>query len=100
MFRRLRNRLQVRVFLVLFVVVFVVVVRGVRRAVGDAGINMRGLSAMTSGKNFVAYLGFDSEPDADRAMAALKNVKTAGGTRAGATRARSGARRAAAVGRR
>lgn len=46
-------------------------------AIGDAGINMRGLSAMTCGKNFVAYLGFDSGQDADRAAKALKDVDRA-----------------------
>jgi hypothetical protein len=35
---------------------------------------MRGCSAMRCGKNFVAYIGFDSEEDADRAAKALKSV--------------------------
>lgn len=43
-------------------------------AIADAGINMRGLSAMTCGKNFVAYIGFDSDQDADRAAKALKEA--------------------------
>jgi predicted amino acid-binding ACT domain protein len=44
------------------------------RAVADVGVNMRGCSAMRSGKNFVAYIGFDSDADADRAAKALKSV--------------------------
>ena len=47
-------------------------------AIADAGINMRGLSAMTCGKNFVAYLGFDTEQDADRAAKAMKGLDRAG----------------------
>ena len=45
-------------------------------AIADAGISMRGLSSMTAGKNFVAYIGLDSAADADAAIKALKNVKT------------------------
>jgi hypothetical protein len=37
-----------------------------------AGINMRGLSAAAIGERFVLYLGFDSETDADRAVALLQ----------------------------
>ena len=44
------------------------------RAIADAGINMKGCSAMRCGKNFVAYIGFDSDEDADRAAKALKSV--------------------------
>ena len=46
------------------------------RAVADAGINMRGLSAMTVGKKFIAYLGFDRPEDADQAATALKKVSS------------------------
>jgi hypothetical protein len=47
------------------------------RAVADAGINMRGLSAAVLGTKFVAYLGFDSPADADKAIAAIKSVDAA-----------------------
>lgn len=63
-------------------------------AIADAGINMRGLSAMTCGKNFVAYIGFDTGADADRAAAALKGVgrATAGRSASGRARGRKLAR--------
>jgi hypothetical protein len=44
------------------------------RAVADAGVNMRGLSAAVVGRNFVAYLGFDSKDDADKAARAIKGI--------------------------
>lgn len=44
------------------------------RAIADAGVNVRGFSAMHCGKNFVAYVGFDSDADADRAAKALRSV--------------------------
>ena len=44
------------------------------RAVADVGVNMRGCSAMRCGKNFVAYIGFDSDEVADRAAKVLKSV--------------------------
>src|SRR6266511_2417412 len=44
------------------------------RAIADAGINVRGVSAAVIGNRFVAYIGFDSDADADRAAAALKKV--------------------------
>ena len=46
------------------------------QAVADAGINMKGVSAMTVGKKFIAYFGFDRPEDADQAAAALKKVST------------------------
>jgi hypothetical protein len=65
------------------------------RAVADAGVNMRGLSAMVLGGKFVAYIGFDSDSDADRAAAAMKNVdgKRAGAARGGARRKKARARK-------
>lgn len=42
------------------------------RAVGDAGVSLRGVSAAVVGKKFACYLGFDSEADADRALKGLK----------------------------
>jgi hypothetical protein len=49
------------------------------RAMADAGVNVRGVSAAVVGNKFVAYIGLDSEADADRAMRALKGVKAGGG---------------------
>jgi hypothetical protein len=43
-------------------------------AVGEAGVNMRGLSAAVMGNKFVAYLGFDNATDADRAAKAMKKL--------------------------
>jgi hypothetical protein len=40
----------------------------------DEGINLRGLSAAAIGKRFVAYLAVDSEPDAVRAVKALRRI--------------------------
>jgi hypothetical protein len=45
------------------------------RAIADAGINLRGLSAAVLGNKFVAYFGFDNDDDASRATKALKSVK-------------------------
>ena len=42
------------------------------QAVGAAKVNLRGLSAATVGRRFVAYLGFDSWEDAIKAAAAIK----------------------------
>jgi hypothetical protein len=44
----------------------------IAQAVGAANVNMRGLSAATVGRRFVAYLGFDSWEDAIKAAAAIK----------------------------
>jgi hypothetical protein len=43
-------------------------------AIGDAGINLRGVSAAVIGKKFVAYFGFDSAADATKAARALKTL--------------------------
>ncbi len=43
-------------------------------AIGDAGVNMRGVSAAVLGNKFVAYLGFDTAADADRAAKAIKKL--------------------------
>jgi hypothetical protein len=37
---------------------------------------MRGVSSMTAGKNFVAYVGLDSAKDADIVTRVLKKLKT------------------------
>jgi hypothetical protein len=44
----------------------------IAKAVGDAGVSMRGLSAAVMGTKFVCHLGFDSEDDAKKAAAALR----------------------------
>ena len=64
----------------------------ITEALAAEGINLRGVSAAVVGRNFVAYIGLDNAPDAQRAMAALRGVKTAGGG------GRGGAKRAAARG--
>jgi hypothetical protein len=67
------------------------------RAMADAGVNVRGVSAAVIGTKFVAYIGFDSEEDADRAAAALKGVNGKSGRRGGKRgAARGGKRRPAA----
>lgn len=45
------------------------------RALANAGINLRGLSAAAVGKKFVAYLALDTAADADNAAKALKAMK-------------------------
>jgi len=44
------------------------------RALVDAGINLRGLSAAALGRRAVTYLAFDSATDADTASRVLKKV--------------------------
>ena len=46
----------------------------IARALGDAGISFRGISAAAIGTNFVSYLACDSAEDADRAVAVLKKL--------------------------
>lgn len=41
-------------------------------AIADAGINMRGVSSMSAGRNFVAYVGLDSLADAATVTKILK----------------------------
>ena len=54
----------------------------ITRAIADAGLNLRGVSAATIGNKFVAYFGFDSAADAARAAAVLKSFDKAGGKKA------------------
>lgn len=67
------------------------------RAVADAGVNVRGVTATVLGTKFVAYFGFDSQADADKAVQAIKSLgakRPAGrarGKRPAAGRRRSGA---------
>ena len=50
----------------------------ITRALADAGINLRGLSAAALGRRHVTYFAFDSAEDARRAGPILKKaVKTA-----------------------
>ena len=44
----------------------------IARAVGDAGVSMRGTSAMVIGRKFVCYLGFDDGAAAQQAAVAIK----------------------------
>ncbi|HEV3010483.1 MAG TPA: ACT domain-containing protein [Burkholderiales bacterium] len=47
----------------------------IARALGDAGINFRGMSAIAMGKKFVSFVALDSADDQARAIAALKKLK-------------------------
>lgn len=40
----------------------------------EAGINLRGLSAATTGEKFIMYIAVDSEADADRALGILRQA--------------------------
>jgi len=42
------------------------------KVVAEAGVNVRGVSAMALGRKFVTYLGFDNWDDANKAAAALR----------------------------
>jgi hypothetical protein len=44
----------------------------VMRAIAQAGLNVRGVSAVSIGTKSIAYIGLDSREDADRAIKALK----------------------------
>ena len=44
------------------------------RAVADAGINLRGVSAAALGRRAVTYIAFDSAADADTAIRVLKKA--------------------------
>jgi hypothetical protein len=50
-------------------------------AIADADINLRGVSAATMGRKFVAYLGFDNATDATKAARALKKLGSPGKSR-------------------
>jgi hypothetical protein len=70
------------------------------RAVEQAGVNMRGLSAAVVGNQFVAYFGFDSQSDADAAAQAMRRVGTARATSTKRKASKQGTRRKAAPRRR
>ena len=44
------------------------------KALANAGINLRGLSAAAIGRKFVCYLALDTAEDAERAVRTLKNL--------------------------
>ena len=44
------------------------------RALATAGVNLRGLSAASMGRHFVAYFAFDSEADAEKAVSILEKL--------------------------
>ena len=44
------------------------------KALADARINLRGLSAAAIGKKFVAYLALDTVDDTEKAIRSLKNL--------------------------
>jgi hypothetical protein len=46
----------------------------IARALGDAGISFRGVSAVAIGRNFISYIACDSAEDATRALSVLKKV--------------------------
>ena len=47
----------------------------ITRAIADAGVNVRGVSAAVLGNKFVVYIGFDTDADASAAAKAIKRVK-------------------------
>jgi hypothetical protein len=46
----------------------------IARALGDAGISFRGVSAVAFGRNFISYIACDSAEDATKALSVLKKV--------------------------
>jgi hypothetical protein len=46
----------------------------IMRAVGDAGVNLRGTSAIAIGRRFTCFLAMDSKADAGKAAAALRRL--------------------------
>ena len=47
----------------------------IARALGDAGINFRGMSAVAIGKKFVSYLALDTAEDQARAVGVIRKIK-------------------------
>jgi hypothetical protein len=47
---------------------------GIARALGDAGVSFRGLSAVAIGRKFVSYLALDSADAAARAASVLRKI--------------------------
>src|SRR5260370_9462662 len=46
-------------------------------AIGDSGVNLRGVSGTVVGRKFVVYLGFDGNADATKAARTLKTLASA-----------------------
>lgn len=46
----------------------------IARALGDAGLNVRGISAVAIGRKFVSYIACDSAQDAAKAVSVLKKL--------------------------
>ena len=46
----------------------------IARALGNAGINFRGMSAVAIGTKFISYIACDSAEDADKAVSLLKKL--------------------------
>jgi hypothetical protein len=46
----------------------------IARALGNAGINFRGVSAVAIGSKFISYIACDSAEDADKAVSVLKKL--------------------------
>lgn len=44
-------------------------------AIGEAGVNLRGTSAVTVGRGFACFLAFDSKADSGKAAAALRRLR-------------------------
>jgi len=44
------------------------------RALGDAGVSFRGLTAIAIGRKFISYIALDSDGDAAKAVAVLKKL--------------------------
>jgi predicted amino acid-binding ACT domain protein len=47
----------------------------IARALGDAGISIRGISGIAIGRKFLSYVACDSAEDQAKAIAALKKLK-------------------------
>jgi hypothetical protein len=47
----------------------------ITRALGNAGISFRGMTAIAIGSKFISYVACDSADDAAKAVAALKKLK-------------------------
>ena len=47
----------------------------ISRALGDAGVSFRGISACAIGRKFVSYVACDSAEDAAKAVAALRKLR-------------------------
>ncbi|MBM3887544.1 MAG: ACT domain-containing protein [Verrucomicrobia bacterium] len=50
------------------------IVHQISRALGDAGVSMRGLSASAVGKKFVCFIGFDTAEAANIAAGVIKRL--------------------------